>query len=246
MICARIFADAGADWIDWYSVGLFHVPSVSTSITIWPAPGTADSDLRDTFDRRLYPLLLQQRGFQALHASAVEFPGAGVVAFTGRSGAGKSTLAFALARQGLTQIADDALVFAVADGDPAVVALPYRPQLRGAAASLATPPGGSSSSGRIIPLRMVFVLRQDAELDAPALNALAGPAACIELLSHAHVFDLSVDAARLVADYAALVNALPVIDLAYRPAIEELSELLKVIQNTVVERTGCARTDTRA
>lgn len=58
---------------------------------------------------RVLPVVAIARGYEALHAAAVQTP-AGVVAIVGASGAGKSTLAAELLRRGHGLFGDDVLV----------------------------------------------------------------------------------------------------------------------------------------
>ena len=64
---------------------------------------------------RVLPLVAIARGYEALHAAAVETP-TGVVAVVGASGAGKSTLAAELVRRGHRLCGDDVLVLGRAEG----------------------------------------------------------------------------------------------------------------------------------
>jgi hypothetical protein len=68
--------------------------------------GVDDSTLRRYVMGALLPVVLYQRGFLVLHASAVEI-GNRTVAFLGASGWGKSTLAAALQARGHRVISDD-------------------------------------------------------------------------------------------------------------------------------------------
>jgi hypothetical protein len=70
---------------------------------------------------RVLPVVAIARGYEALHAAAVQTP-AGVVAIVGGSGAGKSTLAAELIRRGHGLIGDDVLV--VGSGAGGVLAFP--------------------------------------------------------------------------------------------------------------------------
>jgi len=85
-------------------------------IEVLVVPGeTARRDqIFDRLNRNVIPLLLQSRGLQVLHASAIRL-GSGVVGFSGRSLCGKSTLAYALSRRGYEVWADDALLIVVAN-----------------------------------------------------------------------------------------------------------------------------------
>jgi hypothetical protein len=70
---------------------------------------------------RVLPVVAIARGYEALHAAAVQTP-AGVVAIVGASGAGKSTLAAELVRRGHLLVGDDVLV--VGRGEDGVLAFP--------------------------------------------------------------------------------------------------------------------------
>ncbi len=71
-----------------------------------PIDGTCDSDLDVFVGGTGLGILLQQRGWTVLHASAVRV-GDTAVLFCGASGAGKSTLAAALGGRGFDLVADD-------------------------------------------------------------------------------------------------------------------------------------------
>jgi hypothetical protein len=75
---------------------------------------------------RVLPVVAIARGYEALHAAAVETP-AGVVAVVGPSGAGKSTLAAELLRRGHRLFGDDVLV--IGSGAEGVLAYPAGPHL---------------------------------------------------------------------------------------------------------------------
>jgi hypothetical protein len=64
---------------------------------------------------KVIPAISVMRGYEGLHAAAVESPN-GVVAIMGPSGAGKSTLALELMRRGWPLFADDVLVLSHAYG----------------------------------------------------------------------------------------------------------------------------------
>jgi hypothetical protein len=66
--------------------------------------------LRHLLLDQVVPLALGRMGRMAIHASAVQVPGVGVIAFAGGSGSGKSTLVATLARDGCAVLTDDCLV----------------------------------------------------------------------------------------------------------------------------------------
>ena len=75
-------------------------------VTVEPAPGAADLDVRAYLMGNIFAVLCHQRGLLPLHASAIATP-RGAVAFLGESGAGKSSLVAFLGQQGHTVLADD-------------------------------------------------------------------------------------------------------------------------------------------
>ena len=228
-VCARVLRQKDADWIAWSGLGLFKISHNQTAIQGWRAEGVAEHRFRDSFERRLQPLILQARGYQALHGSAVVEDGA-ATAFVGRSGSGKSTLAYALHTDRCRQIADDAVVLDPGVRPPLVLSIPFRPQLKGPAATLRAEDDRTPDNdvARRDPLALVVVLRQDISAGAePRLVRLDGPAACVTLLTHAHVFDPAADPAGLVEAYASIADATPVFELAYRPVLAELHTLVR-------------------
>jgi hypothetical protein len=86
---------------------------------------------RETIDHLLLdqviPLVINLRGGEALHASAVLTP-QGVVAFSGKAGSGKSTLAANFLKAGYPLLGDDCLVFS--EKNQGIYAIPAYPGLR--------------------------------------------------------------------------------------------------------------------
>lgn len=98
------------------------------SITVDPAPGAGEADIRLFLLGSAMGAALHQRGILPLHANAVVMDSK-AVAFTGRSGAGKSTLAAWFHDQGYQILADDVCVIRIgAEGRP--LAYPGLPRLR--------------------------------------------------------------------------------------------------------------------
>ena len=94
-------------------------------------------------------VLLQQRGFLILHASAVVLPD-GAVAFLGDKGWGKSTMAAALQLRGYPLLTDDVLALKL-DGDARPLALPAFPQLKLWPSAVKALGGDPESLPRIVP-----------------------------------------------------------------------------------------------
>jgi hypothetical protein len=232
-VCACVYADDTTYWIDWPSIGRFAVQLEPNRIRAWPAPALDASRLHDQFTRRIQHLILQARGYQALHASGVQIQST-AIAFAGASGSGKSTLARALEAGDCRQIADDALLLDLDGGRPEVLPLSFSPQLRGPAKELSTTTRGHDS-GVVprLPLGAVLILEQNDAATIPQLDRLRGPAACVELMKHAHVFDPAAGRDRFVTSYAAIADRVPVLHLTYRPVFQELHPLTRFVREAI-------------
>ncbi len=100
-------------------VARYLVPG-GTEITIQPAPGSLDGDVRVFLLGSCLGALLHQRGVLALHASSIQTD-AGAVLFAGSSGMGKSTTLGAFLRRGYPMLSDDIASIALDDSDSPVV-----------------------------------------------------------------------------------------------------------------------------
>ncbi len=90
------------------------------------APARPGLDWQRALIGKVLPAIAVMRGYEALHAAAVDSP-EGVVAIMAPSGAGKSTLAIELMRRGWPLFADDQLTLGHAEG--AVRAHPGTPHM---------------------------------------------------------------------------------------------------------------------
>jgi hypothetical protein len=89
-------------------------------ITVQPSSGVDEQTLSSCILGTAFSVLLQQRGFLVLHASAVIIDGQ-AIAFIGFSGAGKSTTASAFMQSGYPVITDDVLAIQFKSRYPEVV-----------------------------------------------------------------------------------------------------------------------------
>ena len=182
-------------------------------------PGTPPETMRHLFLDQVIPRMLNLRGVEALHASAIHFEG-GAYAFIGGSGQGKSTLAAAFHRAGVPVLCDDCLLVAGDSGQVRVA--PAYPGFRlwdDSREALfgdshpTLPVSHSSSKRRILApapdcappdrrflLRGVYALHRDEEgspLQAPAIEALSLREAFMALTGCAFRLDLKDQAAIL-------------------------------------------------
>ena len=74
----------GYGWIQFPGLGVFRFRQ-SGSVVAIPEAGVSSSRVEDQYLRGALPLVLQMRGHQVLHASAVDTP-SGILAISGASG----------------------------------------------------------------------------------------------------------------------------------------------------------------
>lgn len=194
-------------------------------------------------------VLLRQRGYLVLHASAVAKEGE-AIAFMGNSGWGKSTLAEYFYQQGYELLTDDVLVLDVREDRENVVALPGHRFIRlrehagrefvDSFESL--PRVNSYTTKRVrtveygpvrpVPLRKLYVL-QNAAAQAPSVEPLGGRTALLHLLTHARSKDLLTAPefqSALLKQGEALLERVPAALLHRRRGLDTFAELKEVIE----------------
>ncbi len=114
----KIVANPGAMSVHWDRVGTFLIHGGS-EVVIEPEPSVPDEDLQPFLTGPVLSVLLHQRGYLVLHASAVVI-GNAAVAFLGAKGDGKSTLAAHLQVRGHRLIGDDIVPVNLENNTPVV------------------------------------------------------------------------------------------------------------------------------
>jgi hypothetical protein len=233
-------------WPDVGAILLRH----GREITLDPRPQVAVDLLRLYLLGPALALLLHQRGFLVLHASAVSLDG-GVVAFLGHSGHGKSTTAATLHARGAAIVADDVVALDLgASGGPA--ALPGFPLLKlwpDAVMALGESPenlprlhASEEKRARVAdtaatvpqPLRRIYVLT---EAESLRLEPLSGHAAVFELLQHTYVAPAlsRLGPPTFLAQCARLAAAVPVRRLRRPRCLAGLGELAALIEADAID-----------
>lgn len=214
---------AGTPWLTCTKTNLgyrFHYPGYADyladragrQVRCVAKPGTAPETIRHLFLDQVIPPLLNLRGREALHASAI-LTASGACAFIGASGGGKSTLAAAFHVLGYPVLGDDCLL--LKDHPDSVLVESAYPGLRlwddsrdvlfGAAR--ATLPVSQYTSKRRIstpesntdglesfPLRGIYSLRRHADalpLTRPLIETLSMRDAFMELVEFSFRLDLT-------------------------------------------------------
>ena len=201
--------------------------------------GVAHGSVEDTYLRAVLPLVLQLRGHEVLHASAVT-SARGLVILCGASGTGKSTTAHGLSRRGYRVWADDAVVLDIEDGEARAIQVPFRLRLHADAATFF----GGNAEDRVTAtmpsrsplLALVILDRQDGSAAPVRVRRLRPTDAFVGLLPHAYSFGLSDPARKAVMldRYLRLASSVPTFDVRYRPGLGDIAEVLDEVEARVL------------
>lgn len=209
MTCTRTLQGYRLHFTD---IADFLVDSSGRRVSCVARPGTPPETIRHLFLDQVIPPLLNLRGSEALHASAIA-TAQGACAFTGMSGQGKSTLASAFHVLGYPILCDDCLV--LKDDPDSIVVQPAYPGLRlwddsrGAffGNRRSTLPvshyndkrristhASNTDKREFLPLRRIYSLRRNATSGSaghPQLEPLSIRDALVELISYTFRLDLT-------------------------------------------------------
>jgi hypothetical protein len=259
-VCAYGYTVGEQHWMYLPGLANFCFGEDVNGVTAIPHDHVRQELVLDAFHRNVLPIVLQTRGREVLHASAVLTP-RGVVALCARSGTGKSTMAFALSQQGWPLWADDAVAFEVLRERVTAFQLPFSVRLlpeaaayfeRGSAAEdNARHPAATDHGGTSEPLVALLVLNRMPDVDnnggaTVRIRRVPSNRAFLDLLAHAYDFGLQeVERKRgMMQQYLDLVNRIPVFEVSFRPGLKMLPTVVEGIRQLVlnIERNaanGC-------
>ena len=253
-VCALGHIEDGVRWFHLLGVGSFRFARTGGVVAVVPE-GTDADRVGDAYRRSVLPLVLQSRGLEVLHASAVRAPH-GVIALCAVKETGKTTLAYALSRRGYPLWADDAVVVDT-PADPAAAAvhvrqLPFGMRLRpasatffghdrGAANGRAHVSGVAGDFAEAVPLAALYVLARDEGVASGAeVRRLSAAAALTAVLAHAYCFSLEdpTRKGRMMAQYLALVSRVPVYEVRFATGLDRVPAILDAIEHTFPVASG--------
>jgi hypothetical protein len=220
----------GMSWITIRGLAAFRFDR--TGAVDASASGASEQTIRDAWVRSVLPLVVQARGTQVLHASAMAGR-SGVVALCGTSTAGKSTVAAALRDQGHRVVADDALAFVSGEGEAQALTLPFWLRLRPAsAAHLELPPlVEKGDGGEQLPFAAIVLLEPRAvDGSRPSSEPVAPAEAVGALMPHAYCFALDQGKEELVRAYAALSASVVVKRLSFPRELAQLAGTVEHVE----------------
>ena len=224
-------------WMHWPGLATFWFGETGNVRAESHAPGR-EHDLQDIFTRGVTPVVLLARGFEGLHASAIDAGDGTAAALVGTSGTGKSTIAFAVASTGLRHLADDTVVYQTTGGSPTTFELPFPVRIdasvRHSLSAVVQPPDVSV----IVPgprLGRIYHLVRDESIDPshPVLAAVP-PARRFEvLLAHAHPFEMGSEERRRASmeSLFTLARVTDVWECRFAPDLSKLRLLAAAIRD---------------
>lgn len=235
--CAFGYQFGAQCWLHFPGLACFKFSRDHSEVIGVPEPDADQEAIADTYFRSVTPLVLQVRGLEALHASAIRSSN-GIVALCGVSGTGKSTLAFALRRRGYGHWGDDAVVFRAGGRRATAVPIPFTPRLHGPAVGhfgIAPEPRNSSpcllrGGSSPVPLASICILERRSPEASPSpvrMERLSAAAAFPALLQHAYCFSLEDQGRKrsMLRAYLELAATVPAYRVSFVPGLDYLPRI---------------------
>jgi hypothetical protein len=240
----------------WKQIGQYTVLDGKT-VCIDRPPGVQDRELRLPLLGSVISMLLTQRGFLVLHASAINVNGRAAV-FVGQKGQGKSTMAATLYQRGHHLLSDDVVAVDLSQpGQPRVV--PGFPQfklwpdavthcLQEDPTDLPQVHGLLEKRSRLafdrfspdaIPLDTVYVLGSG---ETVAIQSLTPQMAIAELLTHSYAARFGKDflqgqlAAHHFQQCMHLAQQIPILGLERPRDIAQVPQVAHLVEHTLSKR----------
>lgn len=236
----RAALDGDICWIELDGVGVYRFRLQDGDVEAAPARRVGEGVVTDSFQRAILPHVLQVRGTQVLHASAVMF-GDEVIGLCGTSGVGKSTLALGLARRGHRPWADDALIVQCRDSAVFTYPLPFRFRLQDRVVEEAHRSAAEGHDSITVwkGLRALVVVRrvENGQPGSLKWRRLERSMAFQALLPHAYWLAVgdTVRQRQMIETYLTLAAGVPVFEGVFVPDLRKLDHLVGELESHVRE-----------
>lgn len=247
----------GGVYLFWKEIGAFLVRD-GREVIISSLPFVEDRVLRLPLLGVISAILLHQRGFLVLHASAIAVNGQ-AVAFVGEKGQGKSTTAVTLYNRGHLLIADDVVAIDMQNPQTPYV-VPGFPQFKLWSDTVSSILGDEPEtlpqlhpkldkrSHRIserfsdspVPLKQVYVLTGGTSLSSQLLSSQD---AMVQLITHSYISRFDDQLLQGEAGFthfhqcASLINHIPICFLERPRSLSLLDEVAHLVESNLVTKT---------
>jgi hypothetical protein len=240
-VAAYGYADGPANTMILPNLGAFRFSSErGDRVEADIHPDADQGVVEDVFRRMVVPMVLQVRGLEILHASAVSVEGS-VIAFCGTSESGKSTLAYASSGSGNVLWADDSVAFEARDGTIVLTPLPFRLRLRPTSEEYfraSSAQEGLDDAFRVAlrnagpaPLSALFALDRGSAGSELVLERLPPARAFSVVLEHGYCFSLDdpVRKRTMVENYLKLVRWTPVYQVRLPAGLDHIHQTVRTL-----------------
>jgi hypothetical protein len=251
-VCAYGYSARGAYWLYFPRLANYRF-TATDDVIAFAYPTARQGWIDDTYYRSVLPLVLQVRGSEVLHASAV-LTEQGVVAFCATSETGKSTIAYGLSRRGYPIWSDDAVVLDSSKPGVSTIPLPFQVRLRPNSATFfgqqqnlpdALGDGynvNDSPHTQPAPLAILWTLKQmpsSSARDTLTIRRLTPVQAYASMLPHAYCFSIQNQERKrqMLQTYLDLVIKVPIFELCFQTGIERLPSVLDCIEQVVAAQS---------
>ena len=243
-VCAQGYAAAGYCWLRWPGLATFRFDQTE-SVVVFPEKLLSAVLIDDLFKRSVYPLILQSRGIEVLHASGSLISN-GVMAFCAEAGTGKSTLVFNLGRRGYPIWADDAVTFDQVEDTFVSCRLPYSLRLLPDAVSYFGEMNTAKAYGPnlsntekdfdVKPLAAVCIINRVDSINWEILR-LKPSEAFTALLQHGYYYSTPNPAHKqaMLKHYLNLIDRVPIYQINFKPGFEFIDDLVNGIDGLITE-----------
>ena len=248
-VCAYGYSADGRHSMRIPGVGSFYFEEDRSEPVTVVSAGPSPDLLEDVYLRMVVPMVLQVRGREVLHASAVLGP-SGVAVFCAESRTGKSTIAYALSQRGYPLWADDVVSLDV-DEVITVLPLPFRVRLMPESASLLMGREHTekqafgefhAAAAAPSPLAAILLLergRGDVEIERINPPTVAFPA----LLSHAYTFTVEGETRKreTIQNYLRVAARVPLFDVRLPTGLSDLGTTLDGLETSLADVAAGSR-----